>query len=200
MSRINRQLKINRNGVVFAACFSVVAAMVGASYAAVPLYYIFCRATGYGGTPNRANAAPGFVASRVMTIRFDTNVDPQLPWSFYPEQRSVDVRVGENRLVFFRAVNNSKMPVTGHAAFNVQPDEAARYFTKIQCFCFTEQTLAPGQSVDMPVSFFVSPKILKDREVDPVSEMTLSYTFYPSATQSADSGNANANAPKGRGG
>ena len=198
MSRTNGRIKIGKNQVTFAACFAVVVAMVGASYAAVPLYYIFCRATGYGGTPNRANAAPGFVANRIMTVHFDTNVDPQLPWSFYPEQRSVDVKVGENRLVFFRAINKSKTAVTGHAAFNVQPDEAARYFTKIQCFCFTEQTLAPGQSVEMPVSFFVSPKILKDHGVDSVSEMTLSYTFYPSATQSADS--RTASTPNGKGG
>ena len=186
MSQISKRWKLNRNHVVFGSCFALAVAMVGASYAAVPLYYIFCRATGYGGTPNRANAAPGAVGTRIMTVRFDTNVDPQLPWSFYPEQRSVEVRLGEDRLVFFRAVNKSNVPITGHAAFNVQPDDAARYFSKIQCFCFTEQTLAPGQSVDMPVSFFVSPKILKNHEEDTVSEMTLSYTFYPSATQNTE--------------
>ncbi len=186
MSQTRKKPKLTRNHVVFGSCLAVVLAMIGASYAAVPLYYIFCRATGYGGTPNRAAAAPGITVDRVITVRFDSNVDPQLPWTFYPEQRSVDVRVGENRLIFFRAVNNSKMAITGHASFNVQPDEAARYFTKIQCFCFTEQRLAPGESVDMPVSFFVSPKIMKDHGVDSVSEMTLSYTFYPSATQNAD--------------
>jgi cytochrome c oxidase assembly protein subunit 11 len=186
MLQISKRLKLTRNHVVFGSCFAVVVAMVGATYAAVPLYYIFCRATGYGGTPNRASAAPGFTVNRVMTVRFDSNVDPQLPWTFYPEQRSVDVRVGENRLVFFRAVNNSHTPITGHASFNVQPDDAARYFTKIQCFCFTEQTLAPGESVEMPVSFFVSPKIVHDHDDDSVSEITLSYTFYPSATQNTE--------------
>ena len=186
MLQISRKLKLTRNHVVFGSCFAVVVAMVGASYAAVPLYYIFCRATGYGGTPNRASSAPGVILDRTMTIRFDSNVDPQLPWSFYPEQRTVQVRVGENRLVFFRAVNNSKMAITGHAAFNVQPDEAARYFSKIQCFCFTEQRLTAGESVEMPVSFFVSPRIMKDHGVDSVSEMTLSYTFYPSVTQNTD--------------
>src|SRR3954470_3645871 len=130
MSQIRKKLKLNRNHVVFGSCFALVIAMVGASYAAVPLYYMFCRATGYGGTPNRASSAPGVITDRTMEIRFDTNVDQQLPWSFYPEQRTVQVRVGENRLVFFRAVNNSKMAITGHAAFNVQPDAAARYFTK----------------------------------------------------------------------
>lgn len=186
MSQISKKLKLTRNHVVFGSCFTVAIAMLGASYAAVPLYYMFCRATGYGGTPNRANAAPGAVGHRTMTVRFDTNVDPQLPWSFYPEQRSVEVRIGEDSLVFFRAVNKSSMPITGHAAFNVQPDDAARYFTKIQCFCFTEQRLGPGQSVEMPVSFFVSPKILKDHDEDSVSEITLSYTFYPSVTQNTD--------------
>ncbi len=198
MLQIRKILKLNRNHVVFGSCFAVVVAMVGATYAAVPFYYAFCRATGYGGTPNRATAAPGVVLNRIITVSFDTNVDPKLPWTFYPEQRSVNVKVGENQLVFFRAVNNSKEAVTGHATFNVQPDEAARYFTKIQCFCFTEQRLAPGESVDMPVSFFVSPKIVKDHDVDSVSEMTLSYTFYPSATQSTDGKTASAEL-KGRG-
>jgi cytochrome c oxidase assembly protein subunit 11 len=200
MSQIRKKLKLNRNHVVFGSCFAVVVAMVGASYAAVPLYYIFCRATGYGGTPNRASAAPGIIENRMMTIRFDTNIDPQLPWSFYPEQRTVQVHVGENRLVFFRAVNNSKMAITGHAAFNVQPDEAARYFTKIQCFCFTEQRLAAGESVEMPVSFFVSPKIMKDHGDDTVSEITLSYTFYPSATQNTDESKPATVALSGKGG
>src|SRR5579884_2725124 len=121
MSWTSRNLKLTRNHVVFASCFAVVAAMVGATYAAVPLYYIFCRATGYGGTPNRASAAPGATGTRMMTVSFDTNVDPKLPWTFVPEQRSVKVRVGENQLVFFRAVNNANVPITGHAAFNVQP-------------------------------------------------------------------------------
>lgn len=200
MSQIRKKLKLTRDHVVFGSCLAVVVAMVGASYAAVPLYYMFCRATGYGGTPNRASSAPGVIVDRTMTIRFDTNVDPQLPWSFFPEQRTVQVRVGENRLVFFRAVNNSKLAITGHAAFNVQPDEAARYFTKIQCFCFTEQRLSPGETVEMPVSFFVSPKIIKDHGVDSVSEMTLSYTFYPSATQNTDESQTATVALKGKGG
>lgn len=199
MSRISKRLRLTRNHVVFASCFGVVAAMVGATYAAVPLYYVFCRATGYGGTPNRATAAPGATGTRVMTVRFDTNVDPKLPWTFVPEQRSVQVRIGEDKLVFFRAVNNSNVPITGHAAFNVEPDYAARYFSKIQCFCFTEQRLNPGQVAEMPVSFFISPKLLGDHEEDTVSEMTLSYTFYPSATQKTD--NKTASVPvNGKGG
>lgn len=199
MLPISKRLKPTRNQIVFVSCFTVVAAMVGATYAAVPLYYIFCRATGYGGTPNRASAAPGATGARVMTVSFDTNVDPKLPWTFVPEQRSVQVRIGEDKLVFFRAVNNSKVPITAHAAFNVQPDDAARYFSKIQCFCFTEQRLNPGQVAEMPVSFFVSPKILADHEEDTVSEITLSYTFYPSTRQ--DTENKTASVPvKGKGG
>lgn len=199
MLRISKRLRVTRNHVVFASCFAVVIAMVGATYAAVPLYYVFCRATGYGGTPNRAKAAPGATGSRIMTVRFDTNVDPKLPWTFVPEQRSVKVRMGEDTLVFFRAVNNSNVAITGHAAFNVEPDYAARYFSKIQCFCFTEQRLNPGQVAEMPVSFFVSPKLLADHEEDTVSEMTLSYTFYPSATQNTD--NKTASVPvNGKGG
>ena len=192
MSQIRQNRQLTRNHVVLGSCIALVIAMAGMSYAAVPFYYMFCRATGYGGTPSRAAAAPGAVGSRVMTVRFDTNVDPQLPWLFAPEQRSVQVKIGEEQLVFFHAVNRATTAVTGHAAFNVQPDIAARYFTKIQCFCFTEQRLGPGQSVDMPVSFFVSPDIVKDRGVDSVSEITLSYTFYPSAAQDTDNKTASA--------
>src|SRR6267154_914295 len=176
-------MKLTRNDAVLAGCLAVVIGMVGMSYAAVPLYYAFCRATGYGGTPNRADAAPTETTDRVITVRFDTNVDPALPWSFEPVERSVKVKVGENKLVFFRASNNSSAPVIGHASFNVQPDNAARYFSKIQCFCFTEQRLEAGQTVDMPVSFFVAPEIMKDHNDDGVGEITLSYTFYPAANR-----------------
>ena len=192
-------MKITRNSAVFASCLAVVVGMVGMSYAAVPLYYMFCQATGYGGTPSRADAAPGIVGTRAVTVRFDTNVDAALPWSFTAEQREAKVRIGENRLVFFRAVNRSDKPIVGHAAFNVAPDNAARYFNKIQCFCFTEQRLEAGESVDMPVSFFVSPAILKDRESDNVTEITLSYTFYPATNQKTGAKTASVPA-KGSGG
>ena len=192
-------MRLTRNDAVLAGCFAVVIGMVGASYAAVPLYYMFCRATGYGGTPNRADAAPGATGDRVLTVRFDTNVDPALPWSFAPETRSVQVKVGEDRLVYFHAVNRSDVAITGHAAFNVAPDAAARYFTKIQCFCFTEQRLEAGESVDMPVSFFVAPAILADRADDNLTEITLSYTFYPATNQKPDGKTASVSA-KGPGG
>jgi cytochrome c oxidase assembly protein subunit 11 len=174
---------ISRNGVVFASCAAFAAGMLGLSYAAVPLYYLFCSATGYGGTPLRAEAAPGEISDRVMTVRFDTNIDPALPWAFYPEERAVTVKIGENRLVFFRAENRSDKTIVGRATFNVAPDVAARYFDKIQCFCFTEQKLEAGEGVDMPVSFFVSPEILKDHRYDGLTELTLSYTFYSAANR-----------------
>jgi len=179
-------MKLSRNDAVFASCLTVVVGMVGLSYAAVPLYDMFCRATGYGGTPNRAAAAPGAVGDRLISVRFDTNVDPALPWSFQAEQGEVKVKVGEDRLVFFRAVNNGTTPIVGHAAFNVVPDRAGRYFSKIQCFCFTEQRLEAGQSVEMPVVFFVAPEILKDHDADSIHDITLSYTFYPAANQKTD--------------
>ncbi len=192
-------MRLTRNDAVLAGCLAVVVGMVGASYAAVPLYYMFCRATGYGGTPNRADAAPGATGDRVFTVRFDTNVDPALPWSFAPETRSVQVKVGEDRLVYFHAVNRSDKAIVGHAAFNVAPDNAARYFTKIQCFCFTEQRLEAGESVDMPVSFFVAPAILTDRGDDNLTEITLSYTFYPATNQKTEGKTASVSA-KGPGG
>ena len=173
--------RLSRNTVVAGACVAFVAGMVGLSYAAAPLYEIFCRATGYAGTPKRAAAAPEHAGDGFVTVRFDTNVDAKLPWSFQPVQRSVRVRVGEPSLVYFRAANRDAAPVTGHATFNVAPDLAGKYFSKIQCFCFTEQRLDPGETVDMPVSFFVDPQILKDREGRGIGEITLSYTFYRSA-------------------
>ena len=199
MSLTREKTQKRRNAIAFASCFTVAAAMVGASYAAVPLYYMFCAATGYGGTPARAAAAPGVVGDRVMTVRFDTNVDPNLPWVFVPEQRSVKVRIGEDKLVFFRAENRSDHAIVGHAAFNVQPEQAARYFDKIQCFCFTEQKLEAGESVEMPVSFFVSPAILKNHAANSITEITLSYTFYPATNQKAGAKTASVPA-KGSGG
>ena len=176
---------LSRNNAVLVSCLAVVIGMVGLSYAAVPLYDLFCRVTGYGGTPQRAAAAPGAVGDRLSHVRCDTNTDRERPWTFQPEQRSVTVKVGENRLVFFRAVNNSDRSIVGHATFNVVPDRAGRYFSKIQCFCFTEQRLDPGQSVDMPVSFFIAPEILTDPDGRGINEITLSYTFYPAINQKA---------------
>lgn len=160
------------------ALAALVGGMVGLSFAAVPLYRMFCQATGYDGTPKRAAAASNVVLDRTIRIRFDGNVASGLPWVFKPEQQTMDVKIGETALAFFKAVNTSGAPVTGRATFNVAPERAGAYFDKIQCFCFNEQTLKAGQSVDMPVTFFVDPKIVDDDDTKNISEITLSYTFY----------------------
>ena len=155
--------------------------MVGVSFAAVPLYDIFCEATGFGGTPLRADSAPGAVQGEVG-VRFDANVSPTLPWKFQPAEHSIRIRPGARTTAFYRASNMTARSTTGTAVFNVTPEKAGAYFSKIECFCFTEQTLKPGQSVDMPVVFFVDPKIRSDPATRDIDEITLSYTFYPVET------------------
>ena len=171
------------NARVAVVLVSVVAGMVGMSFAAVPLYRVFCQVTGYGGTTQRADAAPGVQGDRVITVRFNADTAPNLPWAFQPEQRQVKVRLGEEKLVFYGAWNRASVPVTGTATFNVTPAKAGPYFDKVQCFCFTEQRLEPGQRVDMPVSFFIDPKMADDRNLDDVSTITLSYTFFSAVQQ-----------------
>ena len=171
-----------RNRRMLAGLFALVVGMVGLSYAAVPLYDLFCRVTGYGGTPQVADAAPDRVLDREIRIRFMAETDRELPWEFKPEQREVTMRVGESGLAFYLAENRSDRPVTGMAAYNVLPPKAGIYFNKIQCFCFDEQTLAPGQAVSMPVYFFVDPAIDDDPNLDEVRTITLSYTFFRSGT------------------
>jgi cytochrome c oxidase assembly protein subunit 11 len=156
----------------------VVAGMVGLSFAAVPLYRMFCQVTGYGGTTQRAETAPGAIGERVITVRFNADVDPNLPWQFEPEQTAVSVRVGEQGLAFFKATNLSKQAIVGQALFNVTPLKAGLYFDKVQCFCFSAQRLEPGQTAELPVTFFVDPGIVKDRNLDDVQTITLSYTFF----------------------
>jgi cytochrome c oxidase assembly protein subunit 11 len=151
-----------RNRLVAAALVAFVAFMTGLSFAAVPLYRMFCDATGFAGTPQRAQAASGELFAETVTVRFDANAAAGLPWSFKPVEPQITLHVGETRLAFFRAVNHSKDSVTGSAVFNVSPDLMGQYFTKIQCFCFTEQTLRPGEAAEMPVSFFIDPAVLKD--------------------------------------
>jgi cytochrome c oxidase assembly protein subunit 11 len=168
----------SRKAVTATVLAVLVAGMIGLSFAAVPLYRIFCQVTGYGGTVQRAEAAPGAVAGRVMTVRFNADTDPGIPWRFEPKQIEVKVRVGEPTLAYYRATNLAQETVIGQAVFNVTPLKAGVYFDKIQCFCFTQQRLEPGQSQDMPVTFFVNPDILKDRNLDDVNTITLSYTFY----------------------
>jgi cytochrome c oxidase assembly protein subunit 11 len=159
-------------------CTLLVASMIGAAYAAVPLYRIFCEVTGYGGTTQRAASLPENSIDRTMIVEFDANTGPGLPWTFVPAQRRLTVRIGEQAIAYYRAANNSGYPVTGSAVFNVTPNLAGQYFSKVQCFCFIEQTLQPGHTIDLPVVFFVDPKIADDKDLASLKAITLSYTFY----------------------
>ncbi|MDP8994728.1 MAG: cytochrome c oxidase assembly protein [Pseudomonadota bacterium] len=168
----------NRRTAALAAL--VVVAMVGLAFASVPLYRLFCQVTGFAGTAQMrvGGEAPGAVGERI-SVRLDATVAGGLPWRFRPEQPTHEVAIGERAIAFYSARNLTARPVAGTATFNVTPAAAGRYFTKIQCFCFTEQTLAPGQEVRMPVVFYVDPRILDDPDARRISEITLSYTFYP---------------------
>lgn len=158
---------------------SLVVGMVGVSYAAVPLYRWICQVTGFGGTTMRADKAPDSVGERVITVRFNADIaGADLPWRFRPVEKQVTLRVGEERLAFYRASNLSKSAVTGTATFNVTPHKAAPYFNKLACFCFSEQELAAGETIDMPVSFFIDPAIVNDPKLRDVDTITLSYTFF----------------------
>jgi cytochrome c oxidase assembly protein subunit 11 len=159
--------------------------MGGMAYASVPLYRLFCQVTGFGGTTQRAEVAPTRTSDREITVRFDATT-ADVPWDFQPEQRSVRVKVGETALIAYQARNRAAVDVTGTATFNVTPAKAGQYFDKLQCFCFSEQTLKAGETVDMPVSFFVDPAILEDRNLDDVNTITLSYTFFRAKNQAAD--------------
>ena len=164
--------------VVGSALAGLVVLMLGMSYAAVPLYKLFCQVTGYAGTTQRAKAAPQKPTEQMITVRFDANISRDLGWQFKPLQRSMTLKIGEEKLAFYTAVNSGNTLLTGTATFNVTPALAGSYFNKIACFCFTEQTLQPGESVDMPVSFFVDPDILTDPDTKNIKEITLSYTFF----------------------
>lgn len=169
---------LQRDTLVAAACGAVVAVMVGASFAAVPFYNWFCRTTGFGGTTQVAHAAPGQVLGRSLTIRFDSNVMPGLPWSFLPEQNKINLRIGEVATVHYKVVNRAARAITAQAGYNVSPPTVGAYFTKINCFCFTQQTLGPGETREMTVVFYVDPAIVKDHDQDHLNAITLSYTFY----------------------
>ena len=162
------------------ALAAVVLGMVGLSFASVPLYRLFCSATGYGGTPAIGGAAPGQSAQRRITVRFDANTAPGLPWRFKPAQTSMQVALGDEQAAFYTARNNADEPVTGIASYNVSPEKAARYFHKTACFCFNQQTLAPGQDMEFPLSFWVDPALATDAAVADVGTITLSYTFFRS--------------------
>ena len=158
----------------------LVCAMVGLAYASVPLYRLFCQVTGFGGTTQVAEAPPGEIFERRITVRFNADVNPKLPWRFEPVERAVTVHVGEPGLAFYRAENLMDQPISGTATFNVTPLKAGQYFNKVHCFCFDEQSLAAGEAVEMGVSFFIDPAILVDRNLDDVTTVTLSYTFFRS--------------------
>jgi cytochrome c oxidase assembly protein subunit 11 len=176
----------NNRTAAIAALIGLV--MLALAFASVPLYRVFCQVTGYGGTTQRAEAAPGAdVAAGSVSVRFDANITSALPWKFAPEQESVRVVPGKATKIFYRATNLVGRPTTGQAVFNVSPAEVGKYFSKIECFCFTEQTLKAGQSVDMPVVFFVDPKLRQDPDTKDVDEITLSYTFYPVETDGSGS-------------
>lgn len=157
---------------------SVILGMLGLTAASVPLYRLFCQVTGYGGTTQVADQLPASPASTTVKVRFNADVDPNLPWSFEPEQRQIEVRIGEQNLAYYHAWNRSDRPIVGQATYNVTPFKAGRYFDKIACFCFDEQVLQPGEEVDMPVSFYVDPEILSDPNTQDVHTITLSYTFF----------------------
>lgn len=170
-------LKI-RNLRLVLVSFSVAAGMVGAAYAAVPLYEVFCQVTGFGGTTQTAEAAPAVTLDRKITVRFNADVGKALPWRFAPAQDRVELKIGEQVLAFYRAKNLSGRTITGTAAFNVTPAKVGQYFNKIACFCFTEQELKAGAEVDMPVTFFIDPAIADDPNLNEVTTITLSYTFF----------------------
>jgi cytochrome c oxidase assembly protein subunit 11 len=162
------------------ACGVFVAFMVGAAYASVPLYDLFCRTTGFGGTPLVATVAPTKTLERRITVSFDANVAGGLDWTFGPEQRLVEVKVGESKLIHYSARNNWSEAAVGTASYNVSPPQVGAYFNKMQCFCFTEQRLEAGEKIDMPVAFFIDPAIADDPELKSLTQITLSYTFFPS--------------------
>lgn len=167
-----------RNGVTMAALAMVLVAMGGLAYASVPLYRLFCQVTGFGGTTRTAEAPPAQPGERIVTVRFNADVNRALPWSFRPLQREIRLRVGEAGLAYYLARNDSDVPITANATYNVSPQKTGIYFNKVACFCFTEQRLMPGESVKMGVTFFVDPKIADDPNQDDVKTITLSYTFF----------------------
>ena len=168
-----------RDIIVAVSCGLCVAGMVGAAYAAVPFYNWFCRATGFNGTTQVATAGPAGMIDRKVTVRFDANVGPGLAWRFEPEQGSIEVKLGQVVTVYYRAINETARPITASAAYNVAPLTAGSYFQKINCFCFTEQSLKAGEKRDMAVVFYVDPAMAKDPDGSEINTITLSYTFYP---------------------
>jgi cytochrome c oxidase assembly protein subunit 11 len=174
----NETKRLRRQMLTAAACGVFVAAMVGAAYAAVPLYNWFCRTTGFAGTPQIAQEAPAHMLGRTIAVRFDSNVAAGLPWKFEPEQNEIRLRIGEVATVHYKVINQAARSITAQASYNVSPPQIGAYFDKINCFCFTQQTMKPGETREMTVVFYVDPAIVKDHEQDALDSITLSYTFY----------------------
>src|SRR6516165_1987504 len=179
MSAPERLSQTGKNALIAGACALFVGIMVGVAYAAVPLYNWFCRTTGFGGTPQVASSGPVQVLDRKIKVRFDANVSGGLPWRFEPEQNSIEVRIGEVVTVNYKVVNEAARETVGIASYNVSPPTVGGYFSKINCFCFSEQRLKAGEVRDMTVVFFVDPALAKDAEQDGLDTITLSYTMYP---------------------
>lgn len=171
--------KLRRDMVVAGCCGVFVATMVGAAYASVPFYDWFCRTTGFAGTPQVSEQAPDHILGRTVTVRFDSNVTPGLPWKFVPEQNTITLRIGEVATVNYKVINLAARTITAQASYNVSPPQVGAYFNKINCFCFTEQTLKAGETREMTVVFYVDPKIAEDRDQNTLNTITLSYTFFP---------------------
>ncbi len=172
------QAQAARNRFVAACAVLIVAGMLGAAYAAVPLYFLFCRATGFAGTTQVAAAAPALKGRRALTVRFDANVAPGLPWTFEAETASIPLRTGATATVYFKVHNRSSRETAATAVYNVSPGVSGGYFDKISCFCFSEQHLGPNQSAELPVVFFLDPKLEQDETMNGVAEITLSYTLF----------------------
>ena len=192
-SELRNHMRYNQRNVRLTAgvLFGIVFGMIGLSFASAPLYRLFCQVTGYAGTPRTEDVAPSSRVSEAMvTVRLDANVNSALPWRFRPVQRQVRVRLGEETLVHYTATNTSDRPVVGTATFNVSPEKVAPYFSKLECFCFTEQTLEPGQEISMPVLFYVDPALADDSFAREVTMITLSYTFYRAESDREPQGNA----------
>ena len=178
------EVERKRNAKVAVICAFAFFAMTGAAFAAVPIYKMFCQVTGFDGATRRATGAADQVLGKTLTIRFDANVR-DLPWTFTAEQTSQQAKIGETKIAFFKVTNNSNKPVTGRAIFNVVPEQAGPYFNKLQCFCFSDQTIAAGATVDMPVLYYVDPKYADDLNTKGKPEVTLSYTFFPTTSKEA---------------
>jgi len=181
MEQHRRQTK--RNRLIVTGLVGLVIAMGGLAFASVPLYRMFCQVTGYGGATQRAETAPAAVPGKTVTVRFNADISPDLPWTFQPMQKEVTLEIGATGLAFYRVQNNSNRRIVGQATFNVTPYDVGFYFNKLECFCFQEQVLEPGQSAELPVTFFVDPEMLKDAEAKDVHTVTLSYTFFRAPDQ-----------------